>query len=72
MPLVLFHVRGKSSRNDFFTEIFLLKLLLSLVMESLAYPLYKRAKQAIPTFGSYRAHTPLSRRKWINSFTLPG
>ncbi len=58
MALVLFHLRGKSSRNDFFIEIFLLKLLSSPVMESLPYPLYKRTKHAIPTFGSYRAHTP--------------
>jgi hypothetical protein len=63
MPLVLFHLRGKSSRNDFFTEIFLLKLLFSLVMESLPYPLYKRTKHAIPTFGTYRAHTPTNEMR---------
>jgi len=27
-------------------------------MESLPYPLYKLTNHAIPTFGSYRAHTP--------------
>ena len=64
MLLVLFHLRGESSRNDFFTEIFLLKLLLSLVLESLPYSLYKRAKHAIPTFGSYSAHTPIITGMW--------
>ncbi len=43
MLLVLFHLRGESGRNDFFTEMFLCKLLLSLLMESLPYPLYKRS-----------------------------
>ena len=28
--------------------------------KNVPYPLYKRAKHAIPTFGSSRAHTPIT------------
>jgi hypothetical protein len=38
-------------------------LLFSPVMESLPYPLYKRTKHAITTFGSYSTHTPISNKR---------
>jgi hypothetical protein len=65
VPPILFHLRGESSKDDFFAEIFLLKLLLSLVMESLPSLLYKRSKRAIPTFGSSRAGTPINKLPFL-------
>ncbi len=47
--LVFSSLRSKSRNNEFFIQVFLLKLLLSLVRERLPYPLYKRVKRSIVT-----------------------
>jgi len=53
-------------KNHFFPEMFLLRLLLALVMASSLSSLYKRPKQALPTCGSSRAHTPTLAKRWLS------
>jgi hypothetical protein len=65
-PPVFLALRSKSDKNDFLKEIFLLKLIFSVLEEYFFSALSRPVQQAIPTFGSYRAQTPTPTSSSVN------
>jgi len=55
---ILFELREKSGKTDFSSVLFLLKLLLSVQIESFIEALYGLVKQTIPSFGSNYGQNP--------------
>jgi hypothetical protein len=56
----LHELREKSSKSDFLTGIFLIKLLFSVLTECFIEALYRLIQQAVPSFGSNCEQTPSS------------
>jgi hypothetical protein len=59
---ILFELREKSSKTDFSSVLFLLKLLLFVQIESFIEALYGLVQQTFPSFGSNYGQNPPSAR----------